>query len=346
MTVAVAGVGESGPALEDPRSIPELVLDAVEQALQDARLGFDDLDAAVTASVDLLDGLTASNIAVTEVVGAVLGPETRIAADGLLAAIHGACLVRAGVYETVLVVAHGKASLGPYWQLTSWALDPIYLQPLGLDFLACAGLQARTLAEGDAGAEERWAGIAARRRRAAAPHGVAPACAAEDVLASPVVASPLRREACAPLADGATAVVLRAAGLSGPGVHIGGVGFDLSPHALGERELTEWDGLRRAWTRALRTHGKPRPRLDVAEPSCLFPHEEELFRRALELDPGTEVSPGGGLFAGFVPVAAGLSRLVAVARALRRSGGPRAGVAHGAWGPAGQGQAVAILEAA
>lgn len=346
MTVAVAGVGESGPALDDPRSIPELVLEAVEEALDDARLGFDDVDAAVTASVDLLDGLTASNIAVTEVVGAVLAPETRIAADGLVAAIHGVCLVRAGAYETVLVVAHGKASLGPYWELTSWALDPIFLQPLGLDFLACAGLQARVLAEGDAAAEERWARIAAARRCAAAAHGVAPACTPEDVLASPAVASPVRRESCAPLADGATAVVLRPARPSEPGVHLGGVGFDLAPHALGDRDLTGWSGLARAWKRALRAHGAPPPRIDLAEPSCVFAHEEELFRHALELDPATEVSPGGGLFAGFVPVAAGLSRLVAVVRALRAPGGARAGVAHGTWGPAGQGQAVAILEAA
>lgn len=345
MSVAVAGVGESGPALDDPRSIPEIVLEAVEEALQEARLGFDSVDAVVTASVDLLDGLTASNIAVTEVVGAVLKPETRIAADGLAAAIHGSCLVRAGAYETVLVVAHGKASLGPYWELTSWALDPIFLQPLGLDFLACAGLQARALAEGDAAAEKRWAEVAAERRGAAAAHGVAPACTAADVLASPAIASPLRLEACAPLADGATAIVLRAAGPSEPGVHLGGVGFDLSPHALGDRALTEWDGLRRAWARALAVHGT-RPTLDVAEPSCVFAYEEDLFRHALELDPETEVSPGGGLFAGFVPVAAGLSRLAAVVRALRGPGGLRAGVAHGTWGPAGQGQAVAILEAA
>ncbi len=125
-----------------------------------------------------------------------------------------------------------------------------------------------------------------------------------------------------------------------------GVGFDLAPHALGDRDLTGWSGLARAWKRALRAHGAPPPRIDLAEPSCVFAHEEELFRHALELDPATEVSPGGGLFAGFVPVAAGLSRLVAVVRALRAPGGARAGVAHGTWGPAGQGQAVAILEAA
>ncbi|MEZ5075624.1 MAG: hypothetical protein R2691_12480, partial [Solirubrobacterales bacterium] len=59
--VAIVGVGETGPVADDPRSIPEMALGAVEEALADAGLGFSDLEAVVTASVDLLDGLTASN---------------------------------------------------------------------------------------------------------------------------------------------------------------------------------------------------------------------------------------------------------------------------------------------
>lgn len=344
MTVAVWGVGESGPTLDDPRSIPEIVLEAVEAALADAGLRHDDVDAVVTASVDLLDGLTASNIAITEVVGAVLKPETRIAADGLLAAIHGACLLRARAYETVLVVAHGKASLAPYWPLTAWALDPVHLQPLGVDFLVCAGLQARAVAGDDQEAEARWAEIAAKRRRAADGRGVAPPCTAGEALHSPVVADPLRHELCAPLADGAAAVVLCASEPDDSHAQLGGVGFDLSAHGPGDRDLTDWAGLRRAWSRALATHDGPPPALDLAEPSCVFPHEEELFSSALELGDDVVISPEGGLFAGFVPVAAGLSRLVAAVAALR-DGRARAAVAHGTWGPAGQGQAVAILEA-
>ena len=85
--VVVAGLGQAGPKPADDRSIAEMVLAAVQAALSDAQLGYADLDAVVTASVDLFDGLTASNIAVTEVVGAVMKPETRIAGDGLAAAV-------------------------------------------------------------------------------------------------------------------------------------------------------------------------------------------------------------------------------------------------------------------
>jgi acetyl-CoA acetyltransferase len=300
----------------------------------------------VTASVDLFDGLTASNIAVTEVVGAVMKAETRIAADGLAAAIHAACSLRSGAYQTVLVAAHGKASMNDYRSLTRWAMDPIHLQPLDVDFLVCAGLQASAMAAADGGAQRRWAELAARRRAAA--RGFALELSAEEVLASPLVAAPLREGMCAPLGDGAAAVVLSVLAPT-PGrtsVRLVGMGHDLDRHAMGDRELARWDGLGRALSRARANAGldSSNARIDLAEPSCLYPHEEELFRDACGIGGETAISPDGGLFGGTAPVVAGLSRLIAAARGLRGNAGLRRALAHGAWGPAGQGQAVVLLE--
>ncbi len=341
--VAVLGWGGTGPVAEDLRSIPEMVLAAVEASLDSASLGWDAIDAVVTASVDLFDGLTASNIAVAEVVGAVMKPETRIAADGLAAAVHAVHQIRAGAYRRVLVVAHGKASMAPHWDLTAWAMDPISLQPLGVDFLVVAGLQAAVVAAGDAGAERRWAELVARRRRAGTRDAIAPPCDASNILASPIVASPLRSGMCAPLGDSACAIVL---GAAGGGAVITGAGHDLSPHHPGERELNRWEGLERACRRAYAEGavGDPSATFDVAEPSCLFPHEEELFTAAAGIGDGTAVSPRGGLFTGTAPVAAGLSRLIAAAEATT-AGRARRALAHGTWGPAGQGQAVMVMEA-
>ncbi|MFQ5516440.1 MAG: hypothetical protein ACE5E8_02600 [Acidimicrobiia bacterium] len=341
-TVAVLGCGSTIPVEEEARSIPEMVLAAVEASLSDAGMGWDDIDAVVTASVDLFDGLTASNIAVTEVAGAVMKPETRIAADGLAAAIHAVYQIQAEAYRRVLVVAHGKASMAPHWDLTAWAMDPISLQPLGVDFLVVAGLQATVMAAGDAGAERHWAELVARRRRAGAADAMAPPCHASNILASPIVASPLRSGMCAPLGDSACAVVL---GAEGRGAVITGAGHDLSPHHPGERQLSRWDGLERACRRAYATAGigDPSTAFDIAEPSCLFPHEEELFTAAAGIGTGTMISPGGGLFPGTAPVAAGLSRLIAAAEAVAGSEANRV-LAHGTWGPAGQGQAVLVVE--
>jgi acetyl-CoA acetyltransferase len=120
--VVVAGVGQTRyEAAKPDQSIPEMVLEAVEAALDDARLPMAAIEAVVTASVDLWDGRTASNVQVTEVVGAVMKPEARVAGDGLLAAIHGALSVLAGAYATVLVAAHCKMSEGEHWACSAKA---------------------------------------------------------------------------------------------------------------------------------------------------------------------------------------------------------------------------------
>lgn len=338
--LGIAGVGQSGPHIDDPRSIPEIVLEAVESALADAACSYADIDAVTTASVDLFDGLTASNIAVTEVVGAVMRPETRIAGDGLLAAVHAACQLWSGAYDSVLVVAHCKASMADHDALTPWATDPIHLQPLGLSFTACAGLQARALTLDDAGAESRWA-----QRAAHLATLTGRPMTSDDVLASPIVASPLRELMGAPLADGAYAAVLRR---DYAPVILRGVGHDLDTHSPGDRDLCCWDGLTRAAKRALALAqiDDPADAFARVEPTCLYPHEEELVLAAIGIGPDTSVSPTGGLFAGAVPIGAGLSRLIEATRALRAEPALGRILAHGTWGPAGQGQAVAILEAA
>lgn len=345
--VVIAGVGETGPVAADPRSIPEMVLEVVDAALADAGCTHADIDAVVTASVDLFDGLTASNIAVTEVVGAVMKPESRIAGDGLAAVIHAACQLWAKSYRTVLVVGHAKPSMAAYQELTTWAMDPITLQPLGIDFLTCAALQAAAIHAGDADAEKRWADTAAQRRTRAAEHGgLAEGCTPDHVLSSPFVASPLREGMCAPLADGACAIVLRmAADADGP--RIAGVGHDMAPHALGDRQLTAWDSAARACSRAYVTAGLADGdrAFDLVEPSCAYAHEEELFMAAAGVEAGA-VSPTGGLFAGAIPVVAGMSRLAAAVRRMRTDAVCRRALVHGTWGPAGQAHAAAVLEAA
>ena len=341
--IQVVGIGATQTVGQDSRSIPEIVLEAVEGALADADLSTQNIDAVVTASIDLVDGLTASAIAVTEVVGAVMKPETRIAADGLCALAHAACQLWAGAYETVLVVAHGKASMTSQQALTAWTLDPIYLQPLGVDYLSCAGLNAQVLAATDPGSVERWAQIASTRHNAGSSNNPR---SAEEVLASPLVASPLTEAMCVPAADGAYAVVLRRGEPTAKkGVWLRGIGHDLERHNLGERDLSRWSGLVRARDRALAQSELEDARsFDLLEPSCSYAFEEELFLQAMGPREDAVISPDGGLFGGAVPVAAGLSRFCAAALRMRSQPELRHALAHGTWGPAGQGQVVAVLE--
>ncbi len=342
--VCVAGIGATDPVPDDPRSIPEMVMGAVDRALADAAMGHADIDAVVTASVDLFDGLTASNIAITEVVGAVGKPETRIASDGLCALAQALCSVRAGAYRSVLVVAHGKPSMASHDRLSEWTIDPVHLQPLGVDDRVLAGLQACLVADLDPrGALERWA-----QRAAALSSAAGTPRTAGDVLASPLLAAPLREAMRAPQADSACALVLRAKeGEEEAAITLAGVGLDLSPHHPGARDLGRWAGLERASARAYGGAGiaDPSSAFTLLEPSCRYAHEEELFLDASGTRGDAALCPQGGVFGGWTPIAAGLGRAVAATRSLRAAGGGRA-LCHGTWGSAGQGQVVAILESA
>ncbi len=299
--VAILGVGRTDYAPKPDISIPEMVHWAVQAALADAEMAITQIDAVVTASVDLYDGLTASNIAVTEVVGAVMKPETRVAGDGLLAACHGATSVLAGAYETVLVVAHCKASMGDRWRTSNWTFDPIYQQPLGLDDLSAAALQAAFLS-----------------------------------LAPP---------APPPLADGAAAVILASQGVRrGDKTRaIRGMGWALDEHYLGDRDLGDSPALREAARRAYAQAGITDPNRDLGfvELSDHFDYQRALWADALGLDDFSNINLSGGLACGVPPFVAGLDRLIQAVLRLRQE--PGTGLAHGCWGPAGQGQVVMVV---
>jgi len=375
----VIGVGQTAYESAKPsQAIPEMVLEAVERALDDARIGMEDIDAVVTASVDLWDGRTASNIQVTEVVGAVMKPEARVAGDGLLAAIHAAMTVAAGAYGTVLVAAHCKMSEGQHWACSSWALDPICQQPLGLDFLSAAGLQARAYAERHGVGPSRWARVVEKNARSARANPLAPraaALSAPDVLASPMIADPLRALDAAPATDGACVVILaspeRARSLRGEKtVALLGAGYACEAHYLGDRDLTATDALTAASRRAYAMAAIERPSgdLQLVECSEAFSYQELLWSEGLGLCPPGEgarlleegvtrpggrlpVNPSGGMLGGSPFVVAGLARLAEAVlqvrgeAAGRQVAGVRRALAHGSHGPAGQHHSVVVVGA-
>ncbi len=294
--ISILGVGRTVYAPQPGTAITELVYRAVQAALDDAGLTMREIDARVTASVDLWDGLTASNVAITEVVGAVMQPEARVAGDGLLAACQGALSILAGAYQTVLVVAHCKATMSDGQAISNWTFDPIYQQPLGLDDFSAAALQASALR----------------------------------------VAPPLLR----PAVDGAAAIILssQAAPLT-----IRGMGWALDEHYLGDRALTDAIALRAAARRAfaLANVAEPARALACAEISDHFDYQRALWARALGLDDFPNLNVSGGLARGVPPFVAGLDCLIEIVLRLRENAG--LGLAHGCWGPAGQGQAVMVI---
>ncbi len=331
MAPKISGVGWHLPDIQqtncgDDRAIPTMVYRAVRACLDDASLSMSNIDAVVTASVDLWDGKTASNIAVTEAVGAVMKAETRIAGDGLLALMHGAMMVLSGHYQRVLVVAHGKSSEADVDAVSNWSFDPVYQQTLGLTNSQALSLQCQ-LTKMRAGEMAEAESI--------------------DTLVKATTSSD-SGELQASQGDGACAVIVEA---GDDGFVLEGFSYDLEAHYLGDRDLSRADGLARAAGKAYKMAGLSNPEEEIARYywSLSAALQLPLWAEATgvcSFSEGLAALPNSRhriQWSGLPPFAAGLQRLIAAVKDLRENPGPGRSLIHGCHGPAGQMQAVCLL---
>ena len=230
----------------------------------------------------------------------------------------------------------------------SQQLDPYYLAPLWVDSISLAALQARLLLEAGLASEQDMAEVVARSRRNARdnPHArLRGDLSIEALLAEDMFVSPLRRADCAPVADGAAAMIIctvaRAREWGVPYAVLSGIDHRIETHNLGMRDLTDSPSTRLA----ARAAGVAEGPVEVAELYAPFSHQEIILARALELGPDTRVNPSGGVLAGNLMMASGLSRVGEVFRRIV-AGDARRGVAHATSGPCLQHNLVAVLESA
>jgi acetyl-CoA acetyltransferase len=169
----------------------------------------------------------------------------------------------------------------------------------------------------------------------------------DKLLADRCISSPLRRHDCAPISDGASAVVLAAGDVaralcekSGRApAWIRGLDHRVDSQALGGRDLTTCPSARLAALKAGVGDGP----VDVAEIYAPFTHQEILLRRELGLGASTRINPSGGALAANPVMAAGLIRIGEAAAAIHRGEAKRA-VAHATSGPCLQQNLVCVLE--
>ncbi|MBC8176095.1 MAG: thiolase family protein [Deltaproteobacteria bacterium] len=378
MNPQVAIIGTSQTKFEADKGyedIPETVFKVVQQAMAEADIDRDDLDSIVTSSVDLWDGRTASNQMLTDVVGSIMKPESRVAGDGLGAVFQGMLAILAGASEITLVVSQCRGSLGVHNEISNWVFDPIYQQPLGLDYLSAGALQANHYMNQFGISQEDCARVVIKNRRDAQnnPYAqVVKEATVEEVMGSLMWAYPIKEMDAAPVSDGACAVVLasrhKAKALSKEPVWILGAGSCLDSHYLGDRDLTGGDALIRASNAAYGMAGisDPLKELDVAEVSAAFSYQELLWTELMgfcnrgegarilkegqtSLGGSLPVNPSGGMIVGNPVTVAGLTRLVEAVLQVRGKAGDRQvrgasrALSHGTTGCCGQGQYVMIV---
>jgi acetyl-CoA C-acetyltransferase len=330
------------------------------------------IGAAVTVSDDLFDARTISDGGITDVVGAHYGAEEKVAADGAQGVYYAASMILSGHHDIVLLAGHCKESQAASRNMvTHLAFDPFYTRPVGLDYLCAAALQAQAYLARSGVTETQLADLVVRARRWAAKNPVAQETAPitrEAVLASPMIADPIRSGFMYPVSDGAVALILaderRAREITDKPVWIAGLGNCYDSFFLGERDLGGNFALERAAQRAYAMAGVTDPvtAFDVVEIADQYAHQLPQYAEGLGLcKSGREwlaadgpeqqnVNRSGGMIAGNPLMLGGLARVAEAAIQLRGEAGERQvtrarrAVAQGATGPAGQLQTVVVLE--
>lgn len=358
--VAIVGVGQSVHARERwDVAYAELMLEAVDEALDDAGVELSDIEYSVTASLDFYDGRTIANMSIAEVVGSYLKPESRICSDGIGALMYGWSRIAGGEHRLGLITAHCKESEGNLSEIESAALDPFTERRLGVDSDVIAALGARRVyASGEfSPADAAMLVVAARKAGAVNPkvEALAPVTV-EEVLEAPRVASPIGALDRAPHSDGSCVLVIAqeelARELTPTPIWIVGLGTETGRYWT-DRDPLDVDALRQAHRRAVSMAGWNGDEPDLFEVSAPYAHELAQFASALGADlssAGKRLNPSGGWHAGNPVTVAGLSRVAEVVHQLRGSAGERQqydvtrALAHGTAGLGSQSHFVAALE--
>ncbi len=325
----------------------EILMPVVREAMEHSGIEKKDLGFVCSGSSDYLAGQSFAFVMGLDSVGAWPPMcESHVEMDGAWALYEAWVKIQTGQADSALVYGFGKSSMGDLPEVLALQLDPYVATPLWPDAVSLAALQARLCLEQGVLTEREMAEVAARDRR----HALANANAqvkgefdVEKLLAEPTWISPLRRHDCAPISDGAAAVVLAAGDLARGACErpawIAGIDHRVEPQDLGVRDLTRSVSTELAGRNA----GVGRGRVEVAELYGPFTHQEILLERALGLGDDVRVNPSGGALAANPVMAAGLIRLGEAARCIHEGSAGRA-VAHATSGPCLQQNLVCVLE--
>jgi acetyl-CoA acetyltransferase len=335
--VAVVAFAETAGDENTTTSGVEMLVPAIADALGQAGLDRTDIGFWCSGSSDYLAGRAFSFVQAVDALGAVPPiAESHVEMDGAWALYEAWVKILTGDAETALVYGFGKGTAGELDRVLALQLDPYLAAPLWPDATSLAALQARLGIEAGLWSEKEMAEVAAR-------HADRPA---DELLADPYVAEPLRAHDCADYTDGASVVILAAEGRARDLVErpawITGFAHRADSGELGARNLT----CAPSATGAAQAAGALSGTVEVAELHTPFTHQELILRAALDLPPATRLSPSGGVLGatGNPMFAAGLARIGHAARAVLAGDAGRA-LGHATSGPCLQQNLVCVMEA-
>jgi acetyl-CoA acetyltransferase len=324
----------------------EMLVPVFQQVLAQTGLAKEQVGFWCSGSSDYLAGRAFSFVSAVDAIGAFPPVmESHVEMDGAWALYEAWVKILTGDAKTALAYGFGKSSAGLLRRILALQLDPYVVAPLWPDSISIAALQARLGIESGKWTEQQMAEVAVRSRSAAAANPAAQFSGLADVaelLSQPYLADPLRPHDCAPITDGAAAVVLAAGDVAREHCErpawITGFEHRIDSGSLGSRDLTT------APSAVAAGQAAGAAGVDVAELHAPFTHQEILLRGALGLGEPTTVNPSGGPLTGNPMFAAGLARIGSAATEIMAGRAGRA-LGHATSGPALQQNLVCVMEA-
>src|SRR3954468_12872148 len=212
---AVIGVGQTHHrAKREDVSMPGLLREAIDRALEDAQMTLDEVEAVVVGKApDFFEGVMMPDLFLADALGAVGKPLLRVHTAGSVGgstAIVAASLVQAGVHDRVLTVAFEKQSESN----AMWALSiPVpFIMPVHAGAGGYFAPHVRSYIRRSGAPTHIGAMVAAKDRQNALKNPYAhlhnEGTTVESVLASTMLWDPIRYDETCPSSDGACAMVI------------------------------------------------------------------------------------------------------------------------------------------
>ena len=299
-----------------------------------------------SGSSDYLAGRAFSFISAIDSIGAIPPiNESHVEMDAAWALYEAYIKILTGEVDTALVYGFGKPSAGTLRRVLALQTDPYTVAPLWPDSVSMAGLQARLGLDSGKWTAEQMAQVALDSFAVAErTDSEKPAKSIDELLARPYFADPFRRHDIAPIADGASAIVLaagdKARELRENPAWITGFEHRIETPVLGARDLTTSPST--AASAKVATGGDAGS-IEVAELYAPFTHQQLILAEAIGLPASTKINPSGGALAANPMFSAGLERIGFAAQHIFNGSAGRV-LAHATSGPALQQNLVAVLE--
>lgn len=212
---AVLGTGQTHyVAKRHDVSMSGLVREAIDRAMLDAQVGWDDIDAVIIGKApDLFEGIMMPELSMVDAIGATGKPMLRVHTAGSVGgstANVAASMVQSGVHRRVLAVAWEKQSESN----AMWALStPVpFTMPVGAGAGGYFAPHVRSYIRRSGAPEHVGAMVAVKDRLNGAKNPYAhlkqPDITLEKVQASQMLWDPIRYDETCPSSDGACAVVI------------------------------------------------------------------------------------------------------------------------------------------